>query len=244
MKAMIFAAGLGTRLKPLTETRPKALVEIAGKTLLERSICYLKSYGISDITINVHHFPEQITGFLAQNKNFGIRISVSDESDALLDTGGGILHAKRYLQGDEPVLLINVDILTNLNLNRLLQAHKESGALASLVVRNRVTSRYLLFDRNRQLSGWKNVKTGELKISRPGATDDSRQLAFSGIHLIDPKLPGKITENGKFSIIDLYLRLAASEKIIAFEDTESVWMDLGRYDELAEAGRLIQQIEK
>ncbi|WP_423127174.1 nucleotidyltransferase family protein [Gaoshiqia sp. Z1-71] len=243
MKAMIFAAGLGTRLKPLTETRPKALVEIGGKTLLERCISYLKSYGIGDITINVHHFPEQITGFLAQNKNFGIRISVSDESDALLDTGGGILHAKRFLQGDEPVLLINVDILTNLKLDRLLQAHEESGALASLVVRNRLSSRYLLFDRNRQLTGWKNVKTGELKISRPGATEDSGQLAFSGIHLICPELLDKVTESGKFSIIDLYLRLAETEKIIAFEDSESVWMDLGRYDDLEEAGRLIKQIE-
>jgi NDP-sugar pyrophosphorylase family protein len=243
MKAMIFAAGLGTRLKPLTENKPKALIEIGGKSLLERSIIYLKSYGINDITVNVHHFAQQIKDFLEQHNYFGLTIHISDESSLLLDTGGGILKAKSFLQGNESILLINVDILTNLNLNHFFKFHRESNALASLVVRQRQTSRYLLFDKKDQLSGWKNVTSGELRISRPESVAEAIPMAFSGIHLIQPEMLSLIHESGKFSIIDLYLRLSATEKILAFPDTESIWMDLGKYEEIDEAEELIRLME-
>ncbi|MCW0484149.1 nucleotidyltransferase family protein [Gaoshiqia sediminis] len=243
MKAMIFAAGLGTRLKPLTLDRPKALVELEGHTLLERSIRYLKAYGITDITVNVHHFAWMVTEFLRHHENTGIHLHLSDESEELLDTGGAILKARDFLAGDDPILLMNVDILTNLDLNRLLESHKQSGALASLVVRNRKTSRYLLFDQENQLTGWKNEITGELKICRPHQIDTSTPLAFSGMQLIQPHLLDLITETGKFSIIDLYLRLAATEQIMAFTDADSIWMDLGKYEQLDDARTLARQLD-
>lgn len=243
MKAMIFAAGLGTRLKPLTENKPKALVELGGKTLLERSITYLKNYGISDITVNVHHYAQQISDFLEQHDHFGIPMHISDETSMLLDTGGGILKAKPFLEGKEPILLINVDILTNLNLYHLFQFHRESKALASLVVRQRETSRYLMFDSKNQLSGWKNSVSGELRISRAGSIAEATPMAFSGIHLMEPELLSLIRESGKFSIIDLYLRLSSTEKIMAFADSESIWMDLGKYGQIDSATQLIKQME-
>jgi NDP-sugar pyrophosphorylase family protein len=243
MKAMIFAAGLGTRLKPLTDNKPKALVEIEGKTLLERSITYLKHYGINDITVNVHHYAQQIRDFLEQHDHFGITMHISDETGMLLDTGGGILKAKAFLEGKEPILLVNVDILTNLNLYLLLQFHKESEALVSLVVRDRETSRYLLFDRMDQLCGWKNVTTGKLRIARPDSVAEAFPMAFSGIHLIEPKLLSLISESGKFSVIDLYLRLAATEKILAFAHPASIWMDLGKYEQMDSARQLIKQMD-
>lgn len=242
MKAMIFAAGLGTRLRPLTDNKPKALVELRGKTLLERSIAYLKSYGIDDITVNVHHHAQQIKDFLKHRQDFP-SIHISDESDLLLDTGGGLLGAKKFLKGDELILLINVDILTNLNLGQLIRFHIQSGALASLVVRRRETSRYLLFDRQGQLAGWRNSVTGDLKMSRPVSLVSAVPMAFSGIHLIGPKLLSQITESGNFSIIDLYLRLSATEKVLAFPDEESLWMDLGKYEDIHEAEELIRLIE-
>jgi len=240
---MIFAAGLGTRMKPLTENRPKALIEISGKTLLERTIAYLKGYGISDVTVNVHHFAGQIKDFLQQHHDFDIAVHLSDESSQLLDTGGGILKAASFLRGHEPIVIINTDILTNLNLNELDRCHRESGALASLVVRQRQTSRYLLFDRKNQLSGWKNASSGEIRISRPESISETVPMAFSGIHLIQPELLSLIHESGKFSIIDLYLRLSATEKILAFKDAESIWMDLGKYEEINEAEEMIRQME-
>ncbi|MGD9930382.1 MAG: nucleotidyltransferase family protein [Mangrovibacterium sp.] len=243
MKAMIFAAGLGTRLKPLTLDRPKALVELEGQTLLERSVRYLKAYGITDITVNVHHFAPQVTDFLREKANYGVNLHISDESGELLDTGGAILKARDFLAGDDPILLMNVDILTDLNLNRLLESHKQSGALASLVVRNRKTSRYLLFDPENQLTGWKNEITGEQKICRPHQIDFSTPLAFSGIQIIQPRLLDLMTETGKFSIIDLYLRLAATEKILAFTDADSIWMDLGKYKQLDDARKLARQLD-
>lgn len=241
---MIFAAGLGTRLKPLTDHKPKALVDIGGKTLLERSVTYLKNYGINDITINVHHHAQQIRHFLKQQSDFGISIHVSDETDMLLDTGGGLLKAKEYLEGKKPVLLMNVDILTNLDLYRFFHFHKTAGALASLVVRQRKTSRYLLFNRENQLCGWKNHSTGEVRTSRPNSMEEATPVAFSGIHMIGPELFSLIRESGRFSIIDLYLRLSTSEKIVAFEDDDSVWMDLGKFEDIAAAEKLVQQTEK
>jgi NDP-sugar pyrophosphorylase family protein len=242
MKAMLFAAGLGTRLKPLTNNKPKALVEIGGITLLERCIKQLKKNGIRELVVNVHHFADQIKVFLEQHNNFGLAVSVSDESEQLLDTGGGILKAKELLAGDEPILLINVDVLTNLNFTELLAYHLQNKALATLVVRQRPTSRYLLFNKQ-TLVGWKNKQSGELKVSRPGAIAEADEFAFSGIHIIQPELLDKITETGKFPIIDLYLRLAKSFKICAFIDRQSVWMDLGKVNELAQAEELVKKLE-
>lgn len=241
MKAMLFAAGLGTRLKPLTDNKPKALVEIGGITLLERCIRQLDRSGISDIVVNVHHFADQICDFLEANENFGLNIRVSDEREQLLDTGGGMLKAKALLAGNEPILLVNVDILTNLDFRSVWEAHSQHPALATLVVRRRQTSRYLLFNEG-VLSGWKNEKSGELKVSRPELIDESEAFAFSGIHLVGPELLDLITETGKFAIIDLYLRLAKTETIRAFVDSKSVWMDLGKVDELAQAEELIKQL--
>lgn len=239
---MLFAAGLGTRLKPLTDSKPKALVEIGGMTLLERCILQLKQSGIQDITINVHHFGEQIVSFVKKHENFGLNIHISDESKQLLDTGGGILKAKEFLAGDEPILLINVDVLTNLDLSTLLAYHINSNSVATLVVRKRQTSRYLLFNQN-LLVGWTNKKNGELKISRPSMIDQAEEFAFSGIHIIQPELLKRIEEQGKFSIIDLYLRLAKTEKISAYVDADSVWMDLGKVDEIGQAEELIKQLD-
>lgn len=242
MKAMLFAAGLGTRLKPLTNDRPKALVEIGGITLLERCITQLRNCGIKELVINIHHFGDQIKAFLKQHQNFGLSILISDESDALLDTGGAILKAKAMLSGNEPILLINVDILTNLNFGELLDYHFQNQALATLVVRQRSTSRYLLF--NKQiLVGWTNKKSGEVKVSCPEKIANADEFAFSGIHIIQPELLDEITESGKFSIIDLYLRLAKSHKICAFVDADSIWMDLGKVEELAQAEELVRKLE-
>ncbi|MGB1243748.1 MAG: sugar phosphate nucleotidyltransferase, partial [Chitinophagales bacterium] len=167
MKAMIFAAGLGTRLRPLTNDKPKALVEVNGKPLLEIVILQLKRYGFRDIVVNVHYFAKQIIRFLEAKNNFGIHIQISDESDLLLETGGGLQKAKHFLcSDDEPFLVHNVDILSDINLKALYQSHLEGSPLATLVVRNRKTSRYLLFDETNRLCGWKNVKTGEVRMMR------------------------------------------------------------------------------
>ncbi|HKJ41712.1 MAG TPA: nucleotidyltransferase family protein [Sunxiuqinia sp.] len=244
MKAMIFAAGLGTRLKPLTDDRPKALAEISGKTLLQRCIENLKRQGISDVVINVHHFSTQIISFLKEHNNFGLHVQISDESSELLETGGGLLKARPLLMGDQPILIINVDVLTDLDFQKLEGFHQHEKALATLVVRRRKTSRYLMFDTNRQLTGWKNLKSGTTKVCRMNDFENSNEYAFSGIQLIQPELLDLITETGRFSIINLYLRLAEKHSIKAFVDEQSNWMDLGKYEQLEEAKQLIQKQEE
>ena len=240
MKAMIFAAGLGTRLQSITSNKPKALVEVAGVPLLEHAILYLKSFGVTEIVINVHHFADQIIKFLQQRNNFGITIHISDESNLLLDTGGGLKKAKHYLQGDEPIVLVNVDIISNLDLNKVLDYHFQEKALATLVVRKRETQRYLVFDTYLNLCGWKNVQTGEVKQSNKRDTANE-MYAFSGIHIIQPELLKLITEEGKFSMIDLYLRLAINHHIKAFIDTSDLWFDLGKPEQLTEAETIIRK---
>ena len=235
MKALLFAAGLGTRLNEYTHDKPKALVNLAGKPLLQHAIEYLKYYGISDITINVFHFAEQVISFIEEKDSFGINIHISDERDQLLDTGGGLKKAGAFLKGDEPILIYNVDVISNLNLNVLLNYHQQQKALATLVVRQRDTNRYLMFDQNLQLSGWKNFSTGEAHVSRIESFANSQPLAFSGIHLIQPELLEMITEEGKFPIIDLYLRLAENQTIKAFVDQSDLWMDLGKPEQLQAA---------
>jgi NDP-sugar pyrophosphorylase family protein len=238
MKAMIFAAGLGTRLRPLTDTLPKALVRVGGKPLLQWTVEKLVKAGISEIVINVHHFPDLIRDFLASNRNFGISIHISDESEAILDTGGGLEKAAHLLTGDEPILVHNVDILSNLDLNLLLEYHLSQNALATLVVRERKTDRNLLFDPQMRLTGWINTKTGETKEPAPGMNQHSKMLAFSGIQIIDPRFLPLMTGSGKFSLIDTYLQLAPDYRIIGFEDTSSLWMDVGKPEQLTEAERL------
>ncbi len=239
MKALLFAAGLGTRLREHTQDKPKAMVYLAGKPLIQHAIEHLKNYGITDITVNVFHFAEQVISFIEENNSFGIDIHISDERDQLLDTGGGLKKAGSFLKGDEPILIYNVDVISNLDLNALLKYHQEQIALATLVVRSRETSRYLMFDQNLQLSGWKNFSNGETRISRPELFDDAQPFAFSGIHIIQPELLDLITEEGKFPIMDLYLRLAKNHSIKAFIDQSDLWMDLGKPDQLIAAEKLL-----
>jgi NDP-sugar pyrophosphorylase family protein len=239
VKALLFAAGLGTRLKEHTQDKPKAMVYLAGKPLIQHAIEHLKKYGITDITINVFHFAEQVISFIEENNYFGINIHISDERDQLLDTGGGLRKAGAFLKGKQPILIYNVDVISNLDLNVLLKYHQEQKALATLVVRSRETSRYLMFDQNLQLAGWKNFSDGETRISRPESFADAQPLAFSGIHIIQPELLNLIIEEGKFPIMDLYLRLAKDHSIKAFIDQSDLWMDLGKPDQLMAAEKLL-----
>ena len=240
VKALLFAAGMGTRLKVQTLDKPKALVNLGGKPLLQSAIEHLKSFGITDITINVFHFAEQVIAFLTENNFFGINIHISDERGQLLDTGGGLKKAGEFLKGNEPILIYNVDVISNLDLNALLEYHQKHKALATLVVRSRETSRYLMFDTNLHLAGWKNFSTGEIRISRKESFSDTQPLAFSGIQLIQPELLDLITEEGKFPIIDPYLRLAINHSIIGYVDQSELWMDLGKPEQLVIAEKLLR----
>ncbi len=226
MKAIIFAAGLGTRLKPLTDNCPKALVQLNGKPLLWHSINLLKKYGIDDITVNVHHFSKDIIKYLSDNE-FGIRINISDESDFLLDTGGGLLKAKCFLDGNEPFIACNVDIISSVDIGKLIEYHKENQAIATLVVKNRLTSRYFMFDESMKLTGWVNTTTGEEIISNEEFYN-SQMFAFSGIQVISPDIFDLIEEKGKFSITSLYLRLAEKRTIKGWIDDSEFWLDLGK----------------
>ena len=229
---MIPAAGLGTRLWPLTNHMPKALVEVEGKPLLQHALEHLKQYGIREIIINIHHFPDQIREFVRKHEGFGLEISFSVESDELLDTGGGLKRAAWFFQGHanmpaaEPFFVRNVDIISDLNLEEMLRHHRESKALATLAVRERKTSRYLLFDDQLQLSGWENRKTGERIISRKRT--DYNPLAFSGIQVLDPKIFPLIMENGSFPLIPMYLRISEKHRIAGFQDDRSRWFDAGK----------------
>lgn len=238
MKSMIFAAGLGTRLKPFTENHPKALAVVNNKTLLQRNIEYLKKYGFGELVINVHHFPEQIISFLEEHDNFGCKVIISDETDTLLETGGGLKKAAPYLSGKEPFLVINVDILTDLNLHLLLETHQKNNALATLAVTERNTSRYFLFNHNNELCGWQNIKTGEKRIIRN--EPDLKAKAFSGIHIIDPYIFDLIQNTGKFSIVDTYLELCASHSIKAFDHSSGVLIDVGKPEAIVEAEKIFK----
>jgi mannose-1-phosphate guanylyltransferase len=238
MRAMILAAGLGTRLRPLTDTRPKALVEIGGRTLLEITLSRLRSLGVQDVIINVHHFGEMIVDYLDANANFGMRVEISRE-DVLLDTGGGLKKAGWFFaESQEPFILHNVDVLSTIDLGRVAQAHVRSGALATLAVKHRDTSRYLLFDDQDQLCGRRQGQQTDL-IHTAHAL---QPLAFCGIHVISQRLLPMLTEAGAFSIIDSYLRLARSGKeILAFRTDEYYWRDLGRVESVEQAEADFQQ---
>lgn len=236
MKAMLLAAGFGTRLKPFTEKHPKALAVINGKTLLQRNIEYLASYGFNDITVNAHHFAEQIKEFVFQSAIKGVTLHISDETDEILETGGGLMRAAPFLKGNESFVLMNVDVLTDLNLGKMLQYHREKGGIATLAVSVRSTSRYFLFDTKNLLCGWENLKTGEKKIARN--EKNLTRFAFSGIHVIDPTIFSLIKRKGKFSMVDVYLDLAVTKEIYAYNHTGSKFIDAGTMDRIKEASEI------
>jgi len=238
MKAMILAAGLGTRLRPLTDDRPKALVEIAGRTLLEITLARLRTFGIHEVIVNVHHFAGKVVDYLRAQRDFGMRIVISRE-DVLLDTGGGLKKSAWFFlenaeTPNEPFLLHNVDVLSTIDLRRMAEVHAQGRALATVAVQNRKTSRYLLFDSSMKLCGRRSGEDGKPELVRNA--EQVEPFAFSGVHIISPQLLGKLTEDGAFSIITSYLRLAAEgESIQAFEADEYYWRDLGKPKNIAQA---------
>jgi NDP-sugar pyrophosphorylase family protein len=235
MKAMILAAGLGTRLKPITDTMPKALVPVNGKPMLEGLILKLKAAGFRELVINIHHLGEQIIDFLSANDNFGVKINISDERDYLLDTGGGIKHAARFLaENNDPFLVHNVDILSNVDLKAFYNHHVETNPLATLLVSKRNTSRYLSFDKDNKLCAWHNRDTGEVKSFFPHFDPKKyTEYAFGGIHIISPQLFEWMEEwTGKFSIIDFYLSICAKTTIQAYSPNNIQLTDIGKLSQL------------
>jgi NDP-sugar pyrophosphorylase family protein len=235
MKAMILAAGLGTRLRPLTDDRPKALVTVAGRTLLEIALARLRAFGVREVIVNAHHYAEMIVEYLKANDNFGMRIEVSREEE-LLDTGGGLKKAAHFFSGSqEPFIVHNVDVISTIDLGRLLRFHEEENALATLAVQERESARQLLFDEQGRLCGrLTGNNDAEAEMAKPAAR--AQALAFCGIHVLSPQIFVKLNEEGAFSIIDAYMRLAAQgEKIIAYRADECYWRDLGRPESVLQA---------
>ena len=231
MEAMLLAAGKGTRLQEETNSKPKALVQVGGKPLLQHAIERLCAAGVSKIVVNVHHFSEQVIAFI-ESRSWPVPVLISDETDCLLETGGGLKKAAGLFSKTEPILIYNVDILSSLDLTDLLQAHLASGALATLVVRKRTTQRYFKFDELMQLVGWVNKKSGEKKVARPDKFEHASELAFSGIHIVQPAILERMPLENRFSIVPVYLNLAQSEKINGFIDNSELWMDVGKPAEL------------
>lgn len=232
-KAMIFAAGLGTRLKPWTDLHPKALALVNGKPLLQRNIEYLQQAGIYEVLVNVHHFADQVVAAIEKNNGWGSVITISDESEEVLETGGGLLKAAWYFKTEKDFVVMNADILTAMDLSAMQQQHREQRPLATLAVSDRDTSRYFLFDQQQVLCGWRNVKTGEEKIVREN--DGLIQKAFSGIHVISGALPGLISQRGKFSMVDVYLALAKEHVISCYDHTGSQLVDVGKPENIGKA---------
>ena len=237
MVGMIFAAGLGTRLKPLTDTMPKALVPLADKPLLQWQVEKLRDAGITDIIVNVHHFPDQIIDTVRANQGWGCNITISDERDMLLDTGGGLKKAIRLLMDNEPILACNVDILSNIDIRALIKAYEQTG-VSQLVVSDRQTQRYLCFDAQNTLCGWTNSKTGELKGK------DGRHLAFSGMQILSPDALALLNEmpEEKFSMIDFYLHVMEKLPLQAYIPSDYQMMDVGKIDQIEEAERFAESL--
>jgi NDP-sugar pyrophosphorylase family protein len=233
---MVLAAGLGTRLRPLTDDRPKALVEVGGRAMLDLTLARLRGIGISEVIVNVHHFADKVIEYLQPHKNFGMRIEVSRE-ETLLDTGGGLKKAAWFFLADsrqEPLLVHNVDVLSTIDLRRLVEFHAEQNALATLAVQTRETSRYLLFDDQLRLCGRRAGRDAKPEIVRPCANPQA--FAFTGVHVISPRLLNMMTEQGAFSVIATYLRLSgAGEPVLAFDADSYYWRDLGRPENVAQA---------
>ncbi len=244
LQAIIFAAGLGTRFKPFTDSHPKALAVVNGKSLLQRNIEYLQQYGITDVVVNIHHFPQQIIDSINQNKGWGSNIIISDESDEVLETGGGLMKARHLLDGDKPFLSLNVDILTNLDLNKLMAFHQQHKPLVTFGVTNRKSSRVLLFDNDNRLCGWKNLQTGETKNplltspKRGGTKPELHEMAYSCVVIYEPKIFSLIKQKGKFSIMDTYLDLAAEHVILGYDHSGDNLVDVGKPESVAVAEKL------
>lgn len=240
MKAMIFAAGIGSRLRPLTDEIPKALVKVDGVPMIERVLMKFKAFGITEVIINVHHHAEKIIEFLKQKDSFGLQVSISDESDYLLDTGGGLWKAAWFFSDNQPFLVHNVDVLSGVSFESMLLYHQSSPGIATLAVSDRATSRYFLFDNEMILGGWENVKeqrrivVGDEKVTL-------RPLAFSGIQIVDPAVFRLIHREGKFSIVDVYLELASNHIIKGMMHSSDDWIDMGKLPDIERATIMIQQ---
>jgi MurNAc alpha-1-phosphate uridylyltransferase len=238
MKAMLLAAGFGTRLKPFTDQYPKALATVNGKTLLQRNIEYLQQFGIYHVIVNVHHFAQQIIDKIKDHNGWGSMVSISDETDAILETGGGLKRAAWFFKDEHDFLLMNVDILTDFGLNKMISSHKNNNPLATLATTNRESSRYFLFDEDKVLCGWKNVKTDEEKIMR--RTNNLTAKAFSGIHVINSEIFLLMQQNSeiKFSMVDVYLLLCSNYKILSFDHSDTKFIDVGKPESLQQASLL------
>jgi N-acetyl-alpha-D-muramate 1-phosphate uridylyltransferase len=241
MRAMILAAGMGTRLKPFTDKHPKALAVVNGKTVLQRNVEYLQQFGITDVIVNVHHFSEQIVETIAEANGWGSQISISDERDGLLETGGGILKASDFLKQSDTCLVMNVDMLTDLDLRDLVDAHRQTNCMATLATTKRATSRYLLFNQQGLLNGWKNEATGEFRpanLTQHGSANSLQPYAFSGIQVLSSSIFKFIRFSGKFSMIDVYLDLCSRFRITNFDHSEGQLIDIGTPEKLAAAESL------
>ena len=237
MKALLFAAGKGTRLKPFTDEHPKALAKVNGIALLERNIKYLQGYGINDFVINIHHFGGQILAFLAENDYFGANIEISNEHEELLETGGGLLFSRKFLENEKSFLIMNVDILTDLNITNFVKIHELKGAVITLAVSDRESSRKLMFNEKMFLKGWRNLTTNKKKVV--GGIFKLRELAFSGIHCVNSEIFDKFTRTGSFSIMDEYMELMKEDIIIGYQHTASL-VDVGRPESIVEAERIFK----
>jgi NDP-sugar pyrophosphorylase family protein len=247
MKAMILAAGLGTRLKPFTDHHPKALAMVNGKSLLQRNVAYLLSFGITDIIVNVHHFADQIIGAVIENKGWGANITISDETDEVLETGGGVLRAAGYFAGEEKWLVMNADILTNLDLHKMIAADEayaikaEGDLVATLAVTDRSSSRNLIFNEAGTLCGWKNNNSGEEKWALPLRDPNTAvPKAFSGIQIIHGAFLEEVKLRGKFSLIDAYLQLAQYYAIHYYDHSEGILLDVGKPESLEKAASIFK----
>ena len=242
MKAMILAAGLGTRLKPMTDRMPKALAPVGGTPMLEHILLKIKATGFISVVLNIHHFGEQIIDFMLSNNNFGLKVDISDERDCLLDTGGGIKRASRFLNGDEPFLVHNVDTFSNVDLKAMYRSHLESNALATLLTKPYRKTRQLLFDKSQRLCAWQNRETGEVKTHIPNFDPSNVQAyAFGGIHIISPQIFQYMDEwPAKFSIIDFYLSACTQHPIRLYTETDLQLIDVGKQSGLAEAEQFLR----
>ncbi len=236
MKAMIFAAGLGTRLKPFTDHSPKALAEVNGKSLLHRTVTYLQQHGIYDVVINIHHFPHLMREAIATHNGYGSRITISDETSGLLETGGGLKKATPLFEGEHDIVVINVDILTSLDLTAMITAHRQNNALATLAVMQRPSSRQLLFNPVMELRGWINNNTGECKEA--GNIENTTPWSFSGIQIVSSTLLHSIPFEGKFSMIDVYLWQAARGIVKGYNHTGDIFIDVGKPGSVEQAEQL------
>ena len=236
MKAMIFAAGLGTRFKPWTDHHPKALAMVNGKSLLQRNIEYLQQYDIKDVVVNVHHFADQIILAVKENNGWGSNVIISDETDEVLETGGGLLKASHLLRGDEPFITLNADFLTDLNISDLVRFHQSKNALISFGITNRKTSRNFLFDEDNRLCGWINSSTGEERIS--AAKPNLKAMAYSCVVVFEPTIFDLIPQRGKFSLVDTYLSLANEYPIFGYDHTGDKLVDVGKPESFAIAEKL------